>query len=65
MMRQCLMSIIVEHPNIVTTIIIARMIYRCLYCAYGATPQVVIDDKLPYKNGRILFMHSKQPNEFW
>lgn len=26
---------------------------------------IVIDDKLPTKDGKLIFIHSEDPNEFW
>jgi hypothetical protein len=33
---------------------------------YGEWVDVVVDDRLPFSNGRLIFSSNKdQPNEFW
>lgn len=32
---------------------------------YGRWIEVVIDDRLPTYRGKLLYMHSTEPNEFW
>ena len=32
---------------------------------FGSWYEVVIDDKLPTRNGRLLFLQAEEPNVFW
>ncbi|KAK0403836.1 hypothetical protein QR680_017149 [Steinernema hermaphroditum] len=40
-------------------------IFRFCFWRFGEWIEVVIDDLLPTKNGKLLFARSKTPNEFW
>ena len=40
-------------------------VFRFLFWQYGRWVEVLIDDRLPTYNNKLIYMHSDNRNEFW
>jgi len=40
-------------------------IFRFRFYRFGNWEEVVIDDRLPTRNGKLIYLRAKEPNEFW
>ena len=63
-----------DNPSLLDVVVPAKQsfeegwyggLFHFLFWRYGIWEEVIIDDRLPCVNGRLVFIHSEHPNEFW
>lgn len=64
-----------QHPELFQQVVPARQgfessdkyagIFRFRFWQYGKWVEVVIDDRLPTRDGHLIYMQPPQKNEFW
>ncbi|KAL7878364.1 hypothetical protein AOLI_G00093380 [Acnodon oligacanthus] len=67
------LSCLTMHPTLFEKVVPAGQtlaapyvgIFRFRFWQYGEWVEVVVDDKLPVRGGRLLFSYSRTSNEFW
>ncbi|XP_056621735.1 calpain-12 [Triplophysa dalaica] len=67
------LSCLTMHPTLFVKVVPAGQslsesyagIFRFRFWQYGEWVEVIVDDKLPVREGRLLFSYSRSSNEFW
>ena len=63
-LRSCIFD--VGHPYPARFLLcLLSGVFRFQFWQYGRWIEVLVDDRLPTVNGRLIYMHSDNKNEFW